>query len=67
MTLEGNKKFYVAVVALVVVGVVGAFGPLTGDQVTAMMQWAVPTIVGLFTAGNAYEHKLKAKSDGTTG
>jgi len=61
---EGNHKLIVAVVALVVVGVIGTWGPLTGEQVLSMTKIAIPTIIGTFMAANGYEHKLKKAGNG---
>jgi len=59
MKFEGNRKLIVSVVALIVIGVIATWGPLTSEEVSAMMKWVLPTIVGAFTAANVVEHKLK--------
>ena len=61
MKLEGNRKLIVSVVALIVVGVVATWGPLTSEEVSTMLKWAIPTVIGAFTAANIAEHKLNGR------
>lgn len=67
MTLDGNRKLIVSAIGLLVVGAVAIWGPLTSDEVSAMLKWAIPTIVGAFTAANVVEHKLKKDTNGNPG
>jgi hypothetical protein len=66
--LEGNRKLIVCLAALVVVAIVGVWGPLNSDQIRGIIELVIPIVTGGYITGNLIEHKLnKGKENGTTG